>query len=126
MWTFLTRESLLEATWQLYGEGRGCHRRQCLACGRMFFTRRPESCYCRTACRQRAYRQRVRARRATLAHGPRQCQRARGWPTGRRNGHGGQRGASRNASTAIHRYSKKDGSSDGHAEQSEGSTVFVS
>jgi len=64
----LTRESLLEATWQLYGEGRGCHRRQCQACGRVFFTRRPESRYCRAACRQRAYRQRVCARRATFAH----------------------------------------------------------
>ncbi|MBM4017152.1 MAG: hypothetical protein FJ288_02300 [Planctomycetes bacterium] len=68
MLTILTRESLLEATWRRYGEGRGCHRRHCLACGREFFTSRPEARYCRAACRQRAYRQRLRARRATLAH----------------------------------------------------------
>jgi len=68
MLTVLTRESLLEATWRLYGEGRGVHRCQCQACGGVFFTRRPESCYCCAACRQRAYRQRVRARRVTMAH----------------------------------------------------------
>jgi len=64
----LTREALLAATWRLYGEGRGCHRRRCGSCGREFFSQRPEARYCRAACRQKAYRQRVRARRARLAH----------------------------------------------------------
>ena len=54
----LTYEALRETTWRLYGEGVGCHRRQCLACGREFFSRRPEATYCRAACRQRAYRRR--------------------------------------------------------------------
>ena len=59
----LTDEALLEASWRRHGEGRGCHRRQCLDCGRNFFTSRPEARYCRAACRQRAYRRRVRLRR---------------------------------------------------------------
>jgi len=56
----LTHEALLEASWRRHGEGRGCHRRHCLACGHGFFTSRPEARYCRAACRQRAYRARVR------------------------------------------------------------------
>jgi hypothetical protein len=61
----LTHEALLEVTWRLYGEGRGCHRHQCWACGREFFSRRPEACYCRAACRQRAYRRRRRSGQGT-------------------------------------------------------------
>ncbi|HOI56394.1 MAG TPA: hypothetical protein PLP01_14195 [Phycisphaerae bacterium] len=64
----LTREALLAVTWRLYGEGRGCHRHHCRSCRREFFSQRPEARYCRAACRQRAWRQRIRARRATLAH----------------------------------------------------------
>ena len=59
----MTRQSLLEATWRRYGEGRGCYRRVCLTCDRVFFTSRPEARYCRGACRQRAYRRRLRLRR---------------------------------------------------------------
>jgi hypothetical protein len=58
----LTHHSLLELVWRQHGEGRGCHRRLCLACGRTFFTRRPEACHCRPACRQRAYRRRLQGR----------------------------------------------------------------
>jgi len=63
----LTREALLEATWRRYGERRGCHRRHCLACGGDFFTSRPEARYCRAACRQRAYRRRLRLRAAGVS-----------------------------------------------------------
>jgi len=58
-----TREMLLEATWRLYGEGRGCYRRACRVCGTVFFVGRPEARYCRAACRQRAYRARRRRAR---------------------------------------------------------------
>jgi hypothetical protein len=64
----LTHEALLEATWRRHGEGRGCHLRQCLTCGHEFFTSRPEARYCRAACRQRAYRRRLRTGLATVAH----------------------------------------------------------
>ena len=64
----LTREWLLEVTWRRLGDSRGCYRRACAVCARVFYAGRPEAKYCRAACRQRAYRQRVRARRATLAH----------------------------------------------------------
>jgi hypothetical protein len=60
----LTREALLEATWRRHRDGRGCHRRQCLACGSDFFTSRPEARYCCASCRQRAYRGRLRLRAA--------------------------------------------------------------
>ena len=65
----LTYQDLIAACWNRHGESRGCHRRCCANCGRPFFTSRPEARYCRAACRQRAYRQRLRARRVTLAHG---------------------------------------------------------
>jgi len=71
MLTVMTRQALLEATWRRYGEGRGCHRRACQSCGRVFFTNRPEARHCRDTCRQRAYRRRLRPRRekAVLAGG---------------------------------------------------------
>jgi hypothetical protein len=56
----LTRRMLLEATWRLYGEGRGCYRHSCCSCGEVFFASRPEARYCQPACRQRAYRMRRR------------------------------------------------------------------
>ncbi|MFW5690835.1 MAG: hypothetical protein ACOCXY_03405 [Planctomycetota bacterium] len=59
----LTREILLMATWRHRGDHRGCYRRVCLACGRVFYAGRPEARYCRPACRQRAYRNRLRIRR---------------------------------------------------------------
>lgn len=60
---FLTRGMLLEATWRRCGDCRGCYRRLCRVCGEVFFVSRPEARYCRAACRQRAYRQRLRLRR---------------------------------------------------------------
>ena len=60
---FLTRRMLLEATWRRRGDSRGCYRRFCRICGGMFFVSRPEARYCRAACRQRAYRWRLRRRR---------------------------------------------------------------
>jgi hypothetical protein len=62
MFMILTREWLLEATWRRCGDSRGCYRRRCLVCGRVFYASRPEACYCRPACRQRAYRRRLRIR----------------------------------------------------------------
>lgn len=66
MFMVLTRQSLLEAVWQRHGDGRGCYRRACRNCDHTFFASRPEARYCRAACRQRAYRQRLRSKRATL------------------------------------------------------------
>jgi len=63
MYGILTHRVLLEATWRRYGEGRGCYRRVCATCGAAFFASRPEARYCRAACRQRAYRERLRIRR---------------------------------------------------------------
>ena len=63
MATIMTREILLMVTWQRRGDHRGCYRRVCLACGRVFYAGRPEARYCRPACRQRAYRNRLRIRR---------------------------------------------------------------
>lgn len=51
---------LLALAWQQRGDHRGCYRRVCRACRRPFFTIRPESRYCGSACRQRAYRRRRR------------------------------------------------------------------
>ncbi|MBN2583966.1 MAG: hypothetical protein JXL80_12945 [Planctomycetes bacterium] len=59
----LTREAILAATWRRCGDCRGCYRRTCLVCGRAFYAGRPEARYCRAACRQRAYRRRLRERR---------------------------------------------------------------
>ncbi len=56
----LTRRSLLEATWRLYGECCGCYRHVCRNCGAVFFSSRPEARHCQPACRQRAYRMRRR------------------------------------------------------------------
>ncbi len=60
---FLTRGMLLEATWRRLGDSRGCYRRLCRVCDDVFFASRPEARYCRAACRQRAYRQRLKFRR---------------------------------------------------------------
>jgi len=65
---FLSKDAFLEMIWRCHGDGRGCYRHFCLACDRPFFAIRPEARYCRAACRQRAYRRRLRASRATLAH----------------------------------------------------------
>jgi len=68
VFTILTRERLLEITWRRYGDGRGCYRRVCRVCRKVFFAGRPEARYCRAACRQRAYRRRLRIRRlSTMA-----------------------------------------------------------
>ena len=56
----LTRETLLAACWHRRGDHRGCYRRQCAACGAWFYAGRPEARYCRGACRQRAYRARLK------------------------------------------------------------------
>jgi len=56
----LSRQMLLETTWQRCGDHRGCYRRICAMCRTTFFTARPEARYCRPACRQRAYRWRRR------------------------------------------------------------------
>ena len=58
----LTREALLEATWRRCGDCRGCYRRVCIMCGGVFYAGRPEARYCRAACRQRAYRRRLKRR----------------------------------------------------------------
>lgn len=60
---FLTRRMLLEATWRRCGDSRGCYRRVCMECGEVLYASRPEARYCRPACRQRAYRRRLRFRR---------------------------------------------------------------
>jgi hypothetical protein len=60
---FLTRGMLLEATWRRLGDSRGCYRRSCDVCSTVFFVSRPEGRYCRPACRQRAYRRRLKRRR---------------------------------------------------------------
>ena len=56
----LTRETLLMVTWQRRGNHRGCYRHVCAVCGRVFCAGRPEARYCRPACRQWAYRNRLR------------------------------------------------------------------
>ena len=58
----LTRRMLLEATWRRCGDSRGCYRRVCPECGEVLYASQPEARYCRPACRQRAYRRRVRFR----------------------------------------------------------------
>jgi len=58
----LTRRMLLEAYYHRYGEGRGCYRRACWDCGAVFYATRPEARYCLAACRQRAYRKRLKNR----------------------------------------------------------------
>ena len=63
MAAILTYRALLQVAWQCHGDHRGCYRRVCLACGRVFYAGRPEARYCRPACRQRAYRNRRRIRR---------------------------------------------------------------
>lgn len=60
----MTDTALLKLAWRCHGDHVGCYRRLCRACGEPFYTPRPEARYCRHACRQRAYRQRRRARRA--------------------------------------------------------------
>lgn len=60
----LTRRMLLEATWNRLGDSRGCYRRKCPQCGDVLYASRPEARYCRQACRQRAYRRRLRSRRS--------------------------------------------------------------
>jgi hypothetical protein len=67
MFFILTKQSHLETVWQRHGDSRGCYRRVCLSCGHPFFAIRPEARHCRAACRQRAYRRRLRARRVVLA-----------------------------------------------------------
>lgn len=64
----LSDEAFLAMIWACHGDSRACYRRFCGPCGRRFFAYRPEARYCRAACRQLAYRRRVRLRRATLAH----------------------------------------------------------
>ncbi len=66
MFMVITRQALLEVTWRRYGEGRGCYRRVCQSCSRVFFASRPEARYCRAACRQRAYRRRLRRDKVVL------------------------------------------------------------
>lgn len=58
MVAFMTRRMLLEITWHRCGDHRGCYRRRCIVCGTVFYAGRPEARYCRSACRQRAYRRR--------------------------------------------------------------------
>ena len=67
MVAFMTRRMLLEITWHRCGDHRGCYRRWCLVCGTVFYAGRPEARYCRSACRQRAYRRRLRAARRACA-----------------------------------------------------------
>jgi len=57
----LTREMLLMAAWRRHGDHVGCYRRSCAVCRATFYAGRPEARYCRPACRQRAYRNRLRA-----------------------------------------------------------------
>jgi len=61
MATIMTREILLMVTWRRCGDHRGCYRRRCVMCGTVFYAGRPEARYCRPTCRQRAYRNRLRA-----------------------------------------------------------------
>lgn len=58
----LTHQMLLKIAWHQHGDHRGCYRRRCAACGTVFYVGRPEARYCRSACRQRAYRNRRRIR----------------------------------------------------------------
>ena len=67
MKAMLSRRMLLKAAWQRRGDHRGCYRRVCGPCGAVFYASRPEATYCRAACRQRAYRRRVRLRLETTA-----------------------------------------------------------
>ncbi len=67
MVAFMTRRMLLEITWHRCGDHRGCYRRRCIVCGILFFVGRPEARYCRSACRQRAYRKRLRVGRSLRA-----------------------------------------------------------
>ena len=67
MKAMLSRRMLLKAAWQRRGDHRGCYRRVCRVCGTVFYASRPEATYCRAACRQRAYRRRVRLRRETAS-----------------------------------------------------------
>jgi len=64
---FLSDQTFLAMVWHRHGDSRACYRRFCGACSLPFFAFRPEARYCRAACRQRAYRRRLRARRLTLA-----------------------------------------------------------
>ena len=71
MVAFMTRRMLLKITWHRCGDHRGCYRRRCIVCGTVFYAGRPEARYCRSACRQRAYRPRLRASRLACAmNGP--------------------------------------------------------
>lgn len=70
MFAILTRERLLEMTWRRCGDSRGCYRRVCRMCRKVFFAGRPEARYCRGACRQRAYRRRLRIRRPSALMPP--------------------------------------------------------
>ncbi|QNN21810.1 hypothetical protein HED60_05825 [Planctomycetales bacterium ZRK34] len=63
MAALMTRRMLLEITWRRRGDHRSCYCRMCIMCGTVFYAGRPEARYCQSACRQRAYRQRVRAAR---------------------------------------------------------------
>ncbi|MBM4020313.1 MAG: hypothetical protein FJ288_18670 [Planctomycetes bacterium] len=65
----LSRQAFLEMIWQWHGDRRGCYRHVCLACGRTFYASRPDARYCRGACRQRAYRRRLRRSGAAPAGG---------------------------------------------------------
>ncbi|MBN1554421.1 MAG: hypothetical protein JXA11_06725 [Phycisphaerae bacterium] len=56
----LTREMILMACWHRRGDHRGCYRRLCATCGAAFYVGRPEARYCRAACRQKAYRRRLK------------------------------------------------------------------
>lgn len=62
----LTHQALLAATWRRCGDCRGCYRRACVMCGRVFYASRPEARYCRAAFRQRAYRRRLKLRRRSV------------------------------------------------------------
>lgn len=53
-----SERDVLKLHHRLYGDRPGCYRRTCGTYGAAFYTSRPQSHYCRPACRQRAYRQR--------------------------------------------------------------------
>jgi len=63
----LSYRDILRASWLRHGDHRGCYRRVCPVCGAVLYASRPEATYCRAACRQRAYRRRVRLRRGTAS-----------------------------------------------------------
>ena len=53
-------QDLQADSWRIYGDHRGCYRRGCSFCGKVFYAQRPEGLYCSPVCRQRAHRRRLK------------------------------------------------------------------